>query len=213
MFHENGRHQRYEIKLCAASHRRRNRSKENKRKNGDGDYEILMVSLDLHKTGFGRRHHRRRRARNLMLAIFMFTLRSYSPIWMGYSHVCILLAMLDSSIFRFLLCERWPSVLIPRLIPPKSQQWTSAEAPHNSFSCGSHTQQCLSWTQKRHLDYIIILQVRWYSYIYLRNGLLYRHHHHAVTVRRQRWWWWWLRRRRKWRFVVMLFLQCIIIIT
>lgn len=97
-----------------------------------------------------------------------------------FTRVYFALACLNRASFRFLTFRAMAvRVSILRLIPPKSQQWTTAEAPHNSFSCGSHahTQQCLSWTQKRHLDYIIILQVRWYSYIYLRNGLLYRHRH------------------------------------
>lgn len=121
MFHENGRLHK-DMKLSCVQHRIAvaMEAKRTKRKNGDGNYEILMVSLDLHKTGFGRRrrhhHHRRRRrrrrrARNLMLAVFMFTLRSYSPIWMGYSHVCILPwhAWIEHR-FVFLLFERWPSV-------------------------------------------------------------------------------------------------------
>lgn len=71
----------YEIKLCAVHHRCRRQHRQHianamstqTKEYGVGDYEILMVSVDLHKTSFGRRRRRHQReAQNLVLAFHVY---------------------------------------------------------------------------------------------------------------------------------------------
>lgn len=197
----------------------------NKRKNGDGDYEILMVSVDLHKTGFGRR----RRAKNLMLAVCVFTLWSNAPIWMGYSHVCISLHGQEPSNawwcpVKFHRCRASFVLLANNMCRvtrvcfdfPKKTTMNVEQAPAiRSFFNWTLVRQCLSAEETSRLHYHITSEVvEVFIHLFTEWFIIYRHRHH----RRQRWWWWWRRwwvwrRSMKMTVFVMLFLQCIIIIT
>lgn len=123
----------------------------------------------------------------------MFTLRFHSPIWMGYSHVCISLPATAWCLVNFIAFQHLSFFFIfhaTRALVRFDFRFVGLQrrkVNDERTSVLKYTTHRCFGAQRTHLDYIIILQVRWYSYIYSRNGLLYRHH---------RWWWWWRRRRR-----------------